>query len=331
MALTQMELFAGIGGFGLAGHWAGIETVCQVEIDPFCQKVLQKNFPNAKRYADVKKFDGKPWRGTVDIISGGFPCQPYSNAGKRLGKEDERHLWPEMLRVIREVRPRWIVGENVFGLINWSEGLVFNEVQSDLESEGYEVWAFVLPAAAVNAPHRRDRVWFVAYAGNNGSITAKNGQGLEQRNDENKAGENEAEQFAGRSGADAAIVAYAHKIRFKKSKQKRCSIKEQSRLRASISRHVRVGVTANAGKGRCRREKGKIGKLGRRRFSQHSKRITWNETTLEPPICGVDDGVPAGLDKNRNKRIGALGNAIVPQVAYRIFKSIMEYENGHNI
>lgn len=288
--LTQLELFAGIGGFGLAGHWAGIKTVCQVEIDPFCQKVLQKNFPNAKRYADVKKFDGKPWRGAVDIISGGFPCQPYSAAGKRLGKEDERHLWPEMLRVIREVRPRWIVGENVFGLVNWSKGLVFDEVQSDLESEGYEVQAFVLPAAAVNAPHRRDRVWFVAYAGDNGSVTPEVGPGVGKGNDRDKAGENETEQFAGRSGADAAIAANATK----------------------------GGGSSGT--------QDKIGKLGRQRLNKHDKRITWNEATSEPALCGVDDGVSSGLDKNRNKRIGALGNAIVPQVAYQIFKSIVEYE-----
>ena len=100
----------------------------------------------------------------MDVISGGFPCQPYSTAGKRLGKEDERHLWPEMLRAIREVSPRWVVGENVRGLVNWNDGLVFDEVQADLEAEGYEVQPFLLPACAVNAPHRRDRIWFVAHA-----------------------------------------------------------------------------------------------------------------------------------------------------------------------
>ena len=103
--MKQLELFAGIGGFGLAGHWAGIETVAQVEIDDFCQKILQKNFPNAAKYRDIKEFDGSKYRGTIDIVSGGFPCQPYSTAGKRLGKDDERHLWPEMLRVIREIAP----------------------------------------------------------------------------------------------------------------------------------------------------------------------------------------------------------------------------------
>ena len=99
---------------------------------------------------------------SIDILTGGFPCQPYSSAGKRLGKEDERHLWPEMLRAIHEIKPKYIVGENVFGLLNWNGGMVFNEVHLDLESAGYEVQAVVIPAAAVNAPHGRDRVWFVA-------------------------------------------------------------------------------------------------------------------------------------------------------------------------
>ena len=300
MALTQLELFAGIGGFGLAGHWAGIKTVCQVEIDPFCQKVLQKNFPNAKRYADVKKFDGKPWRGSVDIISGGFPCQPYSSAGKRLGKEDERHLWPEMLRIIREVRPRWIVGENVFGLVNWSGGLVFDEVQSDLESEGYEVQAFVLPAAAVNAPHRRDRVWFVAYACDNGSITP------------------EAEQV-GVGCNVAADAAQANSEQPASARTRRDGIAGGS-----------VWNDANTNEAGCK-ERHSSAVASRSEFSTGHDPEIWKEWTLEPPICGVDDGVPAGLDKNRNKRIGALGNAIVPQVAYQIFKSIVEYENGHYI
>ncbi len=349
--LTQLELFAGIGGFGLAGHWAGIKTVCQVEIDPFCQKVLQKNFPNAKRYADVKKFDGKPWRGTVDIISGGFPCQPYSSAGKRLGKEDERHLWPEMLRVIREVRPRWVVGENVFGLINWSGGLVFDEVQSDLESEGYEVQAFVLPAAAVNAPHRRDRVWFVAYAGNNGSITPEVGQGVGKGNDRDKARENEAEQFAGRSGADAGATANTTnstlhirhefaKIRGRKNEAEQvgmgCNVAanaaQANSKQPASSWTRRAGIAggcirddANTNEAGCK-ERNASAVASRSGFNTGHDPENWNEWTLEPPICGVDDGVSAGLDKNRNKRIGALGNAIVPQVAYQIFKSIVEYE-----
>jgi DNA (cytosine-5)-methyltransferase 1 len=157
------SLFSGIGGFDLAAQWMGWENVFHCEWNEFGQKVLKHHFPKSISYADITKVDFRHHRGDIDIISGGFPCQPYSSAGKRLGKEDDRHLWPEMLRCIREVQPKWVVGENVLGLVNWSGGLVFHEVQADLEAEGYEVQPYVLPAASVNAPHRRDRVWFVAY------------------------------------------------------------------------------------------------------------------------------------------------------------------------
>jgi DNA (cytosine-5)-methyltransferase 1 len=158
------SLFSGIGGFDLAAEWVGWENIFHCEWNEFGQKVLKYYWPNAESFTDITKTNFKKYENKIDILTGGFPCQPYSTAGKRRGKEDERHLWPEMLRAIREIRPRWIVGENVFGLINWSAGLVFHEVQTDLEAAGYEVQPYVLPAAAVNAPHRRDRVWFIAHA-----------------------------------------------------------------------------------------------------------------------------------------------------------------------
>lgn len=163
--MTHGSLFSGIGGFDLAAQWMGWTNVFHCEWNEFNQKVLHHYWPNAEQFTDITKSDFTKYENAIDIISGGFPCQPYSVAGKRKGKEDERHLWPEMLRTIREVRPRWVVGENVFGLVNWSGGLVFHEVQADLEAEGYEVFPYVLPAVSVNAPHKRDRVWFVAYAG----------------------------------------------------------------------------------------------------------------------------------------------------------------------
>ena len=162
------SLFSGIGGFELAAEWMGWDNVFHCEWNEFGKKVLKYYWPNAVSYDDITKTDFTIHRGGIDILTGGFPCQPYSMAGKRLGKEDDRHLWPEMLRTIREVQPRWVVGENVFGLINWNGGLVFHEIQADLEAEGYEVWPYVLPAVSVNAPHRRDRVWFVAHRNSNG-------------------------------------------------------------------------------------------------------------------------------------------------------------------
>jgi len=158
------SLFSGIGGFDLAAEWMGWENVFHCEWNEFGKRVLSYYWPNAISYHDITKTDFTIHRGGIDILTGGFPCQPYSAAGKRRGKDDERHLWPEMLRAIREIQPQWVVGENVFGLVNWNGGLVFDEVQADLEAEGYDIQPFILPACAVNAPHRRDRVWFVAYA-----------------------------------------------------------------------------------------------------------------------------------------------------------------------
>ncbi len=161
--MNHGSLFSGIGGFDLASQWCGWDNMFQVEKDPFCRKVLEKNFPQTKRYGDIYEFKGeitKSYRGTIDIISGGFPCQPFSLAGKQKGKEDHRYLWPEMFRVVQEIKPTWIVGENVGGII----GVELDKTLFDLEANGYEVQVLVIPACAVNAPHRRDRVWIIANA-----------------------------------------------------------------------------------------------------------------------------------------------------------------------
>jgi len=159
------SLFSGIGGFDLAATWMGWENVFECEKNVFCRRVLQYFWPGAELYEDIREFKGEKFKGKIDVLSGGFPCQPFSTSGKRRGTADDRYLWPEMYRVIGEVRPRWVVGENVHGLLSWKRGLVFDKVQADLEAAGYETRPFVLPAAGVGAPHRRDRVWIVAYAG----------------------------------------------------------------------------------------------------------------------------------------------------------------------
>lgn len=164
--MTHGSLFSGVGGFDLAAEWMGWSNVFNCEWEEFPRRVLKHHFPHATQHQDIREFDATAYAGRVDIVSGGFPCQPYSTAGKRKGKDDERHLWPEMLRVVRECAPRYVVGENVRGLVSWNGGLVFEQVCSDLEAQGYAVQPFVLPACAVGAPHRRDRVWFVAYADN---------------------------------------------------------------------------------------------------------------------------------------------------------------------
>jgi DNA (cytosine-5)-methyltransferase 1 len=192
--MRMLDLFSGIGGFSIAAQWcwgSDLEIEAFVEIDPFCQKVLRKHWPGVPIYGDIKAIQwvvaesesGESWeqaeseRGkyfgggnrevrvrSIDLLTGGFPCQPFSCAGKRAGTEDDRHLWPEMLRTIHEVKPRWVVAENVPGLLTLEDGMVFESVCADLEAEGYEVQPVIVPACAQGAPHRRDRVWIVAHA-----------------------------------------------------------------------------------------------------------------------------------------------------------------------
>jgi DNA-cytosine methyltransferase len=157
------SLFSGIGGFDLAAHWMGWENAFHCEWMEFPRKVLDYYFPEADSHVDICKTDFKKYEGNVDIITGGFPCQPFSMAGKRKGSEDERYLWHEMLRAIQEVKPKYVIAENVLGLTNIEDGLVFEQVWSDLEVAGYEVQPFVLPAASKGAPHQRQRIWIIAY------------------------------------------------------------------------------------------------------------------------------------------------------------------------
>ena len=166
MPLTHLSLFSGIGGLDLAAEMAGITTVGQCEWADYPTMILEKHWKDVPRWRDIRtltkeSFYEKTGLRTVDIVSGGFPCQPFSLAGKRMGKEDDRYLWPEMLRVIRELRPSWVIGENVPGIVN----LALDTVLSDLENEGYTSQAFIIPACGVDAPHRRDRVAILSYSG----------------------------------------------------------------------------------------------------------------------------------------------------------------------
>jgi DNA (cytosine-5)-methyltransferase 1 len=181
MDFTHASLFAGIGGFDYAAELMNWQNIFHCEWNPFCQKVLAYHFPNSIPYHDITKTDFSIHRGTIDILTGGFPCQPYSIEGSQKGTADERHLWPEMLRAIREIQPAFVVGENVPGLVNWNGGLVFEQVQAELEAEGYEVTPFLLPAAGINAPHQRERVWFIAFHSGrklNGRYNSGTGSGV---------------------------------------------------------------------------------------------------------------------------------------------------------
>lgn len=290
------SLFSGIGGFDLAAEWCGWENVFHCEWNTFGQKVLKHHFPNSISYNDITKTDFTIHRGTIDIISGGFPCQPYSSAGKRLGKEDERHLWPEMLRAIREIQPSWVVGENVRGLTNWNGGLVFDEVQSDLETQGYEVLPFLLPAAALNAPHRRDRIWFIAYSDFNRLHRCNSAYEVKSTDGRLDALNNIDKSISIGNATDSKQFRLEYS---KKSGSFREGETETQRKGSSITKHF----TSNG----------------------------WTGFPTQSPICSGDDGVPRELDgisfsKWRKESIKAYGNAVVPQVAYQIFKSICQYQ-----
>ena len=170
--LKVLDLFSGIGGFALGLDSTGFfETVKFVEKDKYCQKVLRKNFPNIPIEEDIKNVEGKEY--SADVVVGGFPCQPFSVAGKQKGTNDDRYLWPEMLRLIREIKPEFVIGENVQGIINLQNGMVLRQVQDQLESEGFEVQCFLIPASGIGAWHQRYRVWIVAHSQHNGLLAAE--------------------------------------------------------------------------------------------------------------------------------------------------------------
>ena len=170
--LKVLDLFSGIGGFALGLDSTGFfETVKFVEKDKYCQKVLRKNFPNIPIEEDIKNVKGKEY--SADVVVGGFPCQPFSVAGKQKGTNDDRYLWPEMLRLIREIKPEFVIGENVQGIINLQNGMVLRQVQDQLESEGFEVQCFLIPASGIGAWHQRYRVWIVGHSQHNGLLAAE--------------------------------------------------------------------------------------------------------------------------------------------------------------
>jgi DNA (cytosine-5)-methyltransferase 1 len=392
--MLHISLFSGIGGFDLAAEWAGWTNIVSCEINPFGNKVLNHYWPNAYHHTDIhtltiekineeltKRF-GQQWRTDDIVLSGGFPCQPYSLAGKRLGKEDERHLWPEMLRVIREIKPDWIVGENVFGLVNWSDGLVFDEVQTDLETQGYEVQSYVLPACAADAPHRRDRVWIVAHATGNKSIRNRQGglqseltrfdeqgitanakpTGLEGHDERIRCAEywrNERLQFGAenkQSSTNSNGAPTKHTIQAGRN-----LFASESGERVAANTHGdgqqrsngKNEVNASEGGQYAQRDVSACAKYGPATYAngirqsgekhghqesgfscENSKGISWHNFPTEPPVCSRNDGISTGLDgitfpKWRNESIKAAGNAIVPQIAYRIFDTINSFQNGN--
>lgn len=283
--MKMLSLCSGIGGADLSASWAGIEIVGQVEIDPFCQAILAKHWPSIKRMGDIKDVQGNEF-GEIDIVVGGVPCQPFSCAGKRGGTEDDRHLWPEMLRIVRTCNPTWVVVENVAGFIH----MALDIVQFDLEGSGYQSRAFILPACAVGAPHRRERVFIVAYTCSSGWQECNVSTLTEKQR--HIAGCN-VEDTATRRFQEQQDPSWAHN-------ELDASGTGQSKSRVGRGPH---GLST--GMDRPHRWPAGPGE------SQRS----W-----EPPRT-ITEKLP-----DRTKRLKALGNSIVPQQIYPIFDLIVRSE-----
>lgn len=286
--MKHASLFTGIGGFDLASEWVGWDNVFQVENDKFCQKVLTKNFPHVKKYKDIKEFDGTKYRGIIDIISGGDPCQPSSIAGLGKGTKDNRFLWPEMYRIIQEICPPWIINENVSGSI--AIGILDIKI-TNMESTGYTCQTYSIPAESVGALHQRGRVWLIAHNPNFITNSRKSCE-VQKSGKKERLQKRDNLQLTGKPVNLWACDSNADSKRFKEqyitSKPKTFS--------EGLSRYF--GFCANA--------HGNI-----------------PENIIKSGIVRMLNGLPKGMDyADRNKRIKALGNAIVPQVAYEFFNAI---------
>jgi DNA (cytosine-5)-methyltransferase 1 len=297
-----LSLFSGIGGFDLGLERAGMECVGQVEFNTFCQRVLAKHWPNVKRMGDIHGVRGTEF-GAVELICGGFPCQPFSTAGRQRGTDDSRHLWPEMFRIIQTIRPRWVIGENVRGLLGIQQGMVFEQVCLDLEGIGYEVRAFVIPAAGINAPHRRDRVWII------GRNTASNAPDTECMRELQPQGIEQNQRGWPCHGDQNAPDTGNQGLQGSKETGDACGCGANTDEFAGG--HPVCSLDA----------------------FPDSWNIQWIEVALTTCNVRVDDGLPAGVDgvkrrvKNyRADRLKVLGNAVVPQIVEEIGRAIMMAE-----
>lgn len=337
--ITHLDLFSGIGGMSLASESAGILTVGFCEWADYPTKVLEKHWPDVPKWRDIRtltreSFYEQTGLRTVDVVSGGFPCQPFSVAGKRRGKEDDRYLWPEMLRVIEEIRPTWVIGENVAGIVK----MALDTVLSDLESIGYSCQAFIIPACAVNAPHRRDRCAIVAYTDSKrcnqfitSALTGKK---------ESACGANN-EDFAIQADSYSKSTVFKRDWTFQNRQQNRhsdvcCYVPNANNGCGIVRRNGELQTVAEV-------EGARADNGGRTQEYVAGKR--W---AVEPKMGRVVDGLSSWMDgvvngvfpdepdiprvainiNARIHRLKCLGNAVVPAQFYPIFKAIAEIEDG---
>ena len=347
--LKVLDLFSGIGGFSLGLHSTGIfDTIKFVEFDKYCQKVLNKNFPNIPIEGDIKNVKGTEFE--ADVITGGFPCQPFSVAGKQKGTNDNRYLWPEMFRLIKEIKPEFVIGENVQGIVNLQDGMVLRQVLNDLEGEGFEVQCFLIPASGIGAWHQRNRTWIIGHSKHNGLLASEkrsrdkkiNGRASEGQNQtiesERTSGStndgnvsNSISSLRGRWGTiGQSGEDQIWRFRSKEEEQTTHDIRSQTIRRNALSREGEEDVSHS----------NEIGLQGRsiQSNNMHNESTT-NQTTsssigqqqtwweIESNLCGIPNGISRVMDKDRASRIKTLGNAIVPQIAREIGLAIKKVLN----
>lgn len=315
MAMRLLDLFSGIGGFSYAAEKliGGYETVAFCEMDDFCQKILKKHWPQVPIFDDVRTLDASRL-GRIDIVTGGYPCQPFSQAGKRQGEKDERHLWPEMLRIIKSCKPRYVLAENVAGHVK----LGLDQVLTDLENEGYTTRAIIIPACAKNAPHRRDRVWIIGQNVADSKSIVKNGI------------RRETNEVADRGNTWLELERSSDRQLIRKTKQ---NVANTSSKRSQRGLH----------RGKIQKRQTQQQHIGH--TSTVCEQPKERTKTVEQQMGNLADGISTGLlrhfdrepkhiprltsgEKDRVKKLKALGNSIVPQVAAEILLAVRVSEES---
>ncbi len=285
--MNHLDLFSGIGGFKLAAQWAGYNTIGFSEIEPYASKILAQHWPHIQNYGDITQIDPNQIiedHGTIELITGGFPCQPFSVAGKQRGAKDDRHLWPAMFKLISQLKPSWVLGENVAGIVD----MELENCLTDLEREGYEVQPIIIPACAVDAKHRRDRVWILGYSQHTRRNGSQNRESTQERSNRDTTGQIQTVQ------------------------PKRSSYSRQG-YAETMANTSSIGQQGQRVHGRpLKTEEDKT------RQTSRTNNISQNNPSIwlpEPTVGRVANGIP-----HRTHRLKGLGNAIVPQVAYEILK-----------
>jgi DNA (cytosine-5)-methyltransferase 1 len=325
-----IDIFSGIGGFSIAGRWMGWRTVQFCEMNEFCNRVLNYYWQGVPIHTDIKTLtaeqiinNGLYDKEETTILTGGVPCQPWSHAGKRKGAEDDRNLWPQTIKLIGSLQPDFAVLENVPGILTWNKGIFLEQMLASLEAKEYEVIPFILPACGVNAPHRRDRVWFIAKRINANATS----MGCRQRDIIRGEISKETRWPESDFGNKSQIITDPGLLRQKGCKQQTTGIEQCNKGDFANTCCIRLEGGLQTGiNAKFNRESTERRKISEYLFKNRTE-IQFENFPTQSPLCSRDDGISGRLDgitfpRWRNESIKAYGNAIVPAVAYQIFKAI---------